>query len=88
VLKALREMRPVNERLHLAEVKEIIRVQSLLLQLDEERATAAIPRLLPDRREDRQFALDLLRKVVGARGTLSEEERRRLARIEALFTQA
>src|SRR5262249_27697712 len=55
VLRALREMRPVNERLHLAEVKEIIRVQSLLLRLDEERAVAAIPRLLPDRAEDRQF---------------------------------
>ena len=88
MLKALRELRPVNERLHLAEVKEIIRVQSLLLRLDEERAVAAIPRLLPDRPEDRRFALDLLRKVVGARDTPSEEETRRLARIEALFAIA
>jgi hypothetical protein len=87
-LKALREMRPVNERLHLAEVKEIIRVQSLLLRLDEERAVNAIPRLLPDRPEDRRFVLEVLRKVIGASGTLSDEEARRLHRIEAIFAAA
>jgi hypothetical protein len=84
-LKALREMRPVNERLHLAEVKEIIRVQSLLLRLDEERAVQAIPRLLPASPEERRFALEVLRKVVGASAPPSEEEARRLQRIETLF---
>jgi hypothetical protein len=84
-LKALREMRPVNERLHLAEVKEIIRVQSLLLRLDEERAMQAIPRLLPPSPDDRRFALEVLRKVIAATGAPSEEEARRLARVETLF---
>ena len=85
VLKALREMRPANERLHLAELKEIIRVQSLLLQLDEERAVNAIRRLLPDHPEERAKALDVLRQVINARGTPSEEESRRLKRIESIF---
>jgi hypothetical protein len=87
-LKALREMRPVNERLHLAEVKEIIRVQALLLRLDEERAVLAIPRLLPVSPEERRFGLEVLRKVVGASGMPSEEETRRLERIDALFAAA
>ena len=85
VLKALRDMRPANERLHLAELKEIIRVQSLLLRLDEERAVNAIRRLLPDHPEERARALDVLRQVINARGTPSEEESRRLKRIESIF---
>jgi hypothetical protein len=85
VLKALREMRPANERLHLAELKEIIRVQSLLLQLDEERAVNAIRRLLPDHPEERAKALDVLRQVINARGTPLEEESCRLKRIESIF---
>jgi hypothetical protein len=85
VLKALREMRPANERLHLAELKEIIRVQSLLLRFDEERAVNAIRRLLPDHPEERARALGVLRQVINARGTPSEEEGRRLKRIEAIF---
>jgi hypothetical protein len=85
VLKALREMRPANERLHLAELKEIIRVQSLLLRFDEERAVNAIRRLLPDHPEERARALGVLRQVINARGAPSEEEGRRLKRIEAIF---
>ena len=85
VLKALRDMRPANERLHLAELKEIIRVQSLLLRLDEERAVNAIRRLLPDHPEERARALDVLRQVINARGAPSEEESRRLKQIESIF---
>jgi hypothetical protein len=85
VLKALRDMRPANERLHLVELKEIIRVQSLLLRLDEERAVNAIRRLLPDHPEERARALGVLRQVINARGTPSEEESRRLKQIESIF---
>ena len=85
VLKALRELRPANERLHLAELKEIIRTQSLLLRLDEERAVGSIPQLLPDRAEERGAALEVLRTVINARGTPSAEEGRRLKRIETIF---
>ena len=85
VLRAMREMRPTNERLHLSELKEIVRVQSLLLRLDEERAVNAIRRLLPGHPEERAKALDVLRQVIDARGMPSEEEGRRLQRIEAVF---
>ena len=85
VLRAMREMRPTNERLHLSELKEIVRVQSLLLRLDEERAVNAIRRLLPDHPEERAKALDVLRQVINARGMPSEEEGRRLQRIAAIF---
>jgi hypothetical protein len=85
VLRAMREMRPTNQRLHLGELKEIVRVQSLLLRLDEERAVGSIRALLPDHPEERAKALDVLRQVINARGTPSGEEDRRLKRIEAVF---
>jgi hypothetical protein len=84
-IEAMRKMRPSNERLHLAELKEIVRVQSLLLRLDEERAVGSLRRLLPDNAEDRAAALDLLRPVVDARGALAPEAARRWRRIEAIF---
>ena len=46
ILKAVRSMRPAAERLHLAELKDLFRNQFLLVKLDEERAVAAIPKLL------------------------------------------
>jgi hypothetical protein len=48
MLMAVREMQPVNRRLTLGELRTALRDQYLLLRLDEERAVAAIPRLLPD----------------------------------------
>ncbi|MBS0522951.1 MAG: DUF3141 domain-containing protein [Proteobacteria bacterium] len=85
VVKALRDLRPANERLHLADLKAIVRVQSLLLRIDEERAVESIRYLLPDRAVERGAALDVVRKVIAARGALSDEEVRRLKRIESIF---
>ncbi|WP_147145906.1 DUF3141 domain-containing protein [Reyranella soli] len=85
MLMAVREMQPVNRRLTLGELRTTLRDQYLLLRLDEERAVAAIPRLLPDNEQARQAALGAVRRVVEASGALSEESVRRLARIEKLF---
>lgn len=85
ILKAVRSMRPAAERLHLAELKGLFRDQFLLVKLDEERAVAAIPKLLPDSREQRQSMLDLLQRVVQAHGDLTPDEERRLRRVESLF---
>ena len=85
VLMAVRAMQPVNRQMTLAELKVALREQYLLLRLDEERAVAAIPRLLPDSEQARQAGLDAVRRVVAAPGALSEEGARRLARIEKLF---
>ena len=53
--------------------------------MDPERAIAALPKLLPDNRRQRDEALALVRRVLAARGALPEEGRRRLERIEAMF---
>jgi hypothetical protein len=83
--KAIRAMRPVNDRVSLAELKACVKEQYLLLRLDEERAVRAIPKLLPDDEQGRHAGLDALLRTLGARGSLSEEGTRRLACVEALF---
>ena len=85
MLKAVRAAQPVDRRLPLREVKEILKTQFLLLQIDAGRAVAAIPELLARGDADRMVALEALRRVVAAAGALPEESRRRLAEIEALF---
>jgi pimeloyl-ACP methyl ester carboxylesterase len=79
---------PAAKRVGFARFKEIVREQFLMLFLDEERAIAALPKLLPEDNRECEAALAMVRRVLGARGDLSEEGRRRLARIEAMFAGA
>jgi hypothetical protein len=76
---------PAAQRMGLSRFKEIVRDQFLILRLDEERAIASLPKLLPADRRARETALGLIRRIIGARGAPSEEGGRRLKRIEALF---
>ena len=76
---------PAAKRIGLSRFKEIVRDQFLILRLDEERAIAALPKLLPADRRARETALGLLRRIIEARGAPSEEGARRMRRIEALF---
>jgi Protein of unknown function (DUF3141) len=85
VLKLVRESRPAYRRMSLARFKEKVREQYLLVYLDEERAIAALPRLLGADATQRMTALDILHRVLAARGSISDEGKRRLARIEAIF---
>ena len=82
---AIREARPAEDRRSLGEIKEMLKEQFLLVRLDEERAIATLPALLPRSVEKRRAALDLLHRMVAARGKLSEEGSRRLDRIQTLF---
>lgn len=84
-LKAVRAAQPARNRISWAEAKELIRQQYLLLQMDEERAIMAIPALLPEAAKDKRAVLQAIRNVVIARGALSAEGNKRLARIEKLF---
>jgi hypothetical protein len=85
VLKQIRTSRPVARRISLARFKEILREQYLLVRLDQERALGAVPKLLGDDDAARKATLDVLHRVLAARGDLSDEEKRRLTRVEALF---
>ena len=84
-VKLIRASRPAAKRLSLAQFKQLIKEQYLLVCMDEERAVSAIPKLLGPDRDVRKAALDVLHLVLVARGQLGEEGRRRLARIESLF---
>ena len=85
MLLTLRALKRPEERLSLADVKELFRTQFLLVRLDEERAVSSLPKLLPDDMQERRAALEILHRVLTARGALGDEEARRYARIEALF---
>ncbi len=88
---ALREIAselPAAKRLGLARFKELVREQFLILRLDEERAIAALPKLLPEDPRACQNALSLIRRVLDARGAPSDEGVRRLQRVEALLGAA
>ena len=85
MLKLIRASRPAAERISLARFKEMLREQYLLVRLDEARALHTLPKLLGDDDVARKAALDILHRVLAARGDLSDEARHRLAHIETLF---
>ena len=86
MLQAIRAMQPMNDRVSMTELKACLKEQYLLVRLDEERAVRAIPKLLPDDEHARRFGLDALHRMVEARGALTEEGKRRLSRVESLFS--
>lgn len=85
VLKQLHDAQPPGRPRTMAELKVILRDQSTLLHLDEERAIKALPKLLPRDQEDRGRTLRAVQRVVSASGALTSEGQRRLARVEQLF---
>ncbi len=85
VLKAISAATPPERRIGRTRFKEVMREQFLILQLDEERAITALPKLLPEDRAEREAALATLRRVLAARGALAGESKRRLERIESIF---
>jgi hypothetical protein len=84
-LKQISSELPPAKRVGFGRFKDIVKEQFLILFLDQERAIAAIPKLLPDDRRECEEALGLVRRVLAAPGTLSAEASRRLERIEILF---
>ncbi|HMD66319.1 MAG TPA: DUF3141 domain-containing protein [Stellaceae bacterium] len=84
-LKQISAELPAAKRIGLARFKEIVKEQYLILLIDGERAIAALPKLLPSNRRQCEEALALVQRVLAARGTLPEEGRRRLERVEAMF---
>ena len=76
-----------GERLPGPRRRELFREQFFLLLLDEPGALAALPQMLRSQ-EERAAALEMARQVLSAKGELSEERRRRLARVETILREA
>jgi pimeloyl-ACP methyl ester carboxylesterase len=85
MLKQLHDDQPPGKKRSMAQLKATLREQSLLLRIDEERAVAAIFKLLPRGASARALTLGAVERVVSAQGNASAEGRRRLARIRKLF---
>jgi hypothetical protein len=85
ILKEINSEREPSERVSLAQFKELVKEQFLIMALDEERAIAALPNLLPADRKERDALIALIRRVVVSGGALQEESKRRLSRIETMF---
>lgn len=85
VIKSIHDARIPGRSRSQAELKKLLRDQSLLLRLDEERAIEAIPKLLPKSAASKAKLLDAVQRVVGAQGELKPEGKRRLARVEKMF---
>ena len=88
MVKQLHEAQPTSRLRTLEELKGIVRDQYLLLRLDEARAVAAIPKLLPRDPDERARTLRAIQRLALAPGKQSEEGKLRLAKIEKLFGTA
>jgi hypothetical protein len=83
----VRDEHVAGERLSGARRRELVREQFFLLLLDEAAALAALPRMLPSS-HDRAVALEMVQKILSAKGDLNDERRARLARVAALLNGA
>ena len=83
VRRIIAELAP-EARPSLGELKAAVKRQVFVLALDEERAVAALPTLLPDGRE-RLRAVEAARLVARARGPLTEGQEGRFRRIERVL---
>ena len=81
----IRAAQPEAERMPRATLKSAMREQAFLMGLNEERALAAIPALLPDDARRRQAAKTALLRILGAKGELSEAEKQRLGTHRGVF---
>jgi len=82
MLKIIRDSRKVNKRLTLSQFKAMLRDQYQLVLLDEERAVSALPKLLRPGEPESDAALDALRDLLLAPGSLAKEEKNRVGRVE------
>jgi hypothetical protein len=84
LIRRVGKEQPAGSRRTLTELKETIRQQMFVLLLDEQRAIAALPKLMPDRK-DRARTIDLARRIATAKGPLSGPQEARFRHIEQIL---
>jgi hypothetical protein len=80
-----RRIRETHGDMPLPAFKNLIREQFNMLLIDQDAALAAIPAMLPADAKVREEALKLIRQILGARGSLSSEDKSRLDEISRMF---
>lgn len=84
LMQRIRQEYPQARELSLSKVREIIKEQVFLMRLDQERAMAALPELVPTA-EQRRRIVELARRVLAASGPLSRDEQARLDEVADRF---
>jgi hypothetical protein len=86
-LEALRRLRQSGEaaRIKLDEFKMLVREQFFMLLLDRDAALAAIPKLLPESKDERRKTFAAIQEVLSASAEISGEVASRLKEVEGLF---
>jgi len=82
----LRQIRAENEGLTLQAFKQTLREQYFYLQLDREKALAAIPKMLSANDAERTHVLEALHETAEATGEVTGERKSRLAQVEQLLS--
>jgi hypothetical protein len=85
MLKIIRDTRKANRKLTLSQFREMAGDQLQLVVLDEERAITALPKLLHPGEPESDAALDALRALLVAPGSLTKEEKSRVIRVEKVL---
>ncbi len=85
MVKQLHDAQPPGRPRTMEQLKEAVREQYLLLKIDEKRAVAAIPKLVPRDPDERAKTLRTIQRIISATGEPTDEAKRRLAEIEKLF---
>jgi hypothetical protein len=85
MIKQLHDTQPPGRPRTMEQLKETVREQYLLLKLDEKRAVAAIPKLVPRDPDHRDKTLRAIQRIISATGKPTDEAKRRLAEVERLF---
>jgi hypothetical protein len=85
LLKSMRTSRKANRQLTIDQFREMLRGQFQLVRMDEERAVKALPKLIHPGEPESDAALQALRQLIAAPGSVRKEEKVRVARIEKLL---
>jgi len=85
VIKQWHDAQPPGRPRSMEQLKEVVREQYLLLKIDEKRAVAAIPKLIPRDPDDREKTLRAIQRIISATGAPTGKAKRRLAEIESMF---
>ena len=83
IQRMVKELKPENVP-SMAALKAAIKRQAFVLALDEERAIAALPALVPEA-GDRRRGFDIVRHVIATRGEPTPYQQQRLRRVASLL---
>jgi hypothetical protein len=84
MMERIRNERPAADRPPLAEVKDCVRDQAGILQIDEERAIRALPSLVAGD-DERARVMDAIQRIAEAQGALSQKARARMAKVQEVL---